>query len=116
MKFMLMVHHKEAEVAKLPPQEIERVVQEHAVFTAALEKAGVLYNEGFRLQPGAEMVRVYQEQGKRTTHDGPHAETKEVVGGFYLLDCKTREEAVEWAERCPMWDSDTLELRPVWEM
>lgn len=119
MKFMLMVHHREDEVMKLPPEEIARVVEAHRAYNQALEKAGVLFNEGFRLRPGAEMVRLYQREGHarpRSTFDGPHPETKEVVGGFYLLECATREEALEWARQCPMWDSDTLELRPVWEM
>lgn len=115
MKFMLMVHNPEAEVAKLPAEEIERIVNAHADYTAALEKAGVKVDRGFRLRPGPEMVRIKQDKGNRSTHDGPHPETKEVVGGFYLLDCETREEAIEWAKKCPMWDCDTLELRPVWE-
>ncbi|MFN7132982.1 MAG: YciI family protein [Myxococcales bacterium] len=118
MKYMLMVHHKEAEVAKLPPEEMDRVVSAHAEYTEALRKAGVLV-QGFRLRPGAEMVRIYQPQGPsgpRTTFDGPHAEMREVVGGYYILDCATREEAVAWSKKCPMWDADTLELRPVWEM
>jgi hypothetical protein len=119
MKYMLMVHNDEAAVAKLPPDEIERVVVAHAAYTEALRRAGVLFYSGHRLRPGAEMVRVRQPRGpngERTAMDGPHTETKEVIGGFYLLDCATKEEAVQWAKQCPMWDSDTLELRPVWDM
>jgi hypothetical protein len=119
MKFMMMVHHKESELAKIPPAEIERVVGAHGDYTKALEKAGLMVSEGFRLRPGVEMVRVTQsggQNGRRAVMDGPHAETREVVGGFYVIECKSREEAIAWAKRCPMWDSDTLELRPVWEM
>ena len=118
MKYVLMVHHNEREVAKLPPDEIGRVVDAHAQYSAELEKAGVKVQFGFRLRPGAEMVRLTQPKGpkaSRAMFDGPHAETKEVVGGFYVIDCATREQALEWARRCPMWDSDVLELRPIWE-
>lgn len=117
MKFMLMVHHKEAEVAKLAPQEIERVVQEHVSYTEALKAAGVLLvaPRGFRLKSGVEMVRVVKTNGAQVALDGPHAETKEVVGSFYLVDCASKAEALGWLKKHPMWDSDTLELREVWD-
>lgn len=118
MRFMLMVHQKESEISKLPPEEIQRVVQGHAEYAAELEKAGVKVGDGFRLRPGPEMVRLTQPTGpkaSRAIFDGPHIETKEVIGGFYILECATREEAIAWSKRCPMWDSDVLELRPIWE-
>lgn len=117
MKFMLMVHHKEAEVAKLAPQEIERVVQEHVGYTEALKAAGVLLvaPRGFRLKSGQEMVRVVKNGANRVSLDGPHAETKEVVGSFYLVDVNSKDEALAWLKKHPMWDSDTLELREVWD-
>lgn len=115
MKFMLMVHHKPAEVMKLPPEEINRVVQEHVGFTEALKAAGVLVvaPRGFRLKSGLEMTRIVSQKGDRITVDGPHPETKEVIGSFYLLDVKSRDEALAWLKRHPMWSSDTLELREV---
>jgi hypothetical protein len=118
MKYVLMVHHREPELEKLSPEEIQRVVSAHDAFSKELEQTGVKVDRGFRLRPGAEMVRLTQPsgpRGRRAIFDGPHVETKEVVGGFYVIDCATREEAMRWAERCPMWDSDVLELRPIWE-
>lgn len=87
MKFILMVHHKEDQVAKLPPDEVMRVVNGHAEYSAALEKAGLKVLQGFRLRPGAEMVRITQSggaKGNRNVFDGPHTESKEVVGGYYV--------------------------------
>ena len=77
-------------------------------------KAAGAYVAGDRLRPGREARRYRQENGKRWLIDGPHPETREVIGGYYLLECKSEEEARAWAEKCPMWDCDVMELRPVW--
>jgi len=60
-------------------------------------------------------VRVVKNGASRVALDGPHAETKEVVGSFYLVDCASKDEALAWLKKHPMWDSDTLELREVWD-
>lgn len=113
MKFMIMVHHNEAKIRELPAAELERVPREHGTYTAELRAAGV-YVGGERLRPGPEARRYRQAEGKRWLIDGPHPETREVVGGYYIIDCADEAEARAWAERCPMWDCDVLELRPVW--
>jgi hypothetical protein len=107
------VHHRLSALGGVGEGEMDRVVKEHDVFTAALKKAGVLVGErGLRLRPPNVMVRL--EQGRGAV-DGPHAETKEVIGGFYVIDVKDRAEAVEWAKRHPTWTADTIEVREVWE-
>jgi hypothetical protein len=113
MKYLVMVHHRVSALPAISEAEAERVVKEHEVFTAALKKAGVLVGErGLRLRPPNAMVRL--EKGRGAV-DGPHTETKEVVGGFYIVDVKDKAEAVEWAKRHPTWSADTVEVREIWE-
>lgn len=118
MKFMLMVHHNQADLPKLTPAEVERVVNEHVGYTEALKAAGVLVvaQRGFRLKAPDEMVRVTKDgKGGLLTVDGPHPETKEVVGSFYLVDVPSKDDALALLKKHPMWATDTLELREVWD-
>jgi hypothetical protein len=69
-----------------------------------------------RLRPDAEGCRVRVKAGQRQVTDGPFAETKEALGGFYLIECDTREEAVEWAKKLPLRDGSFIEVRPIWAM
>ena len=84
-------------------------------FNEELTKAGVLLSlDG--LHPTAKGARVYFSGGKPAVTDGPFAETKEVIGGYWMWQVKSKEEAIEWAKRCPAEEGDTLELRQVFEM
>jgi hypothetical protein len=84
-------------------------------YNEELKKAGVLLAlEG--LHPPASGARVSFKGGKPTAVDGPFAEVKEVLGGYWMIDVRSREEAVEWARRCPAGDSDVIEIRRVHEM
>jgi hypothetical protein len=84
-------------------------------YNEELKKAGVLLAlEG--LHPPASGTRVSFKGGKPTAVDGPFAEVKEVLGGYWMIDVRSREEAVEWARRCPAGDSDVIEIRRVHEM
>lgn len=84
-------------------------------YNQELKKAGVLLAlEG--LHPPASGARVSFKGGKPTAIDGPFAEVKEVLGGYWMIDVRSREEAVEWARRCPAGDSDVIEIRRVHEM
>ena len=81
-------------------------------FNEEMHKAGVLVAaEG--LKPGGKVARVEVKKGKRAVVDGPFAESKELVGGFYIIDVDSREEAIEWALRCPtgLGFDDVLEVR-----
>ena len=80
-----------------------------------LTKAGVLLGlDG--LHPASKGARVSFPGGKATVTDGPFTEAKELVGGYWLIQAKSKEEAVEWATRCPAADGDTIEVRQVYEM
>jgi hypothetical protein len=84
-------------------------------YNEELTKAGVLLAlDG--LHPPGKGARVSFAGGKASTTDGPFAETKEVIGGYWTIDVASKEEAVEWASRCPGADGDTIEVRQVYEM
>src|SRR5207302_1207079 len=81
-------------------------------FNEELVKSGVLL-ELAGLETPSKAARVTFKGGKATVTDGPFAESKEVVGGFWILQCKSKEEAVEWARRCPTPDGDFIEVRKI---
>src|SRR5258706_550410 len=69
-----------------------------------------------RLRPDSDGARVRVKAGHAQVMDGPFAETKEAIGGFYLIDCDTKAEAVEWAKKVPLGDGGFVEVRPIWPM
>lgn len=84
-------------------------------FNDEMEAAGILLTvDG--LHPLSRGARVAFPQGKPTVTDGPFIETKEVLGGFWIIQVKSKQEAVEWAQRCPAAAGDVIELREIWEM
>ncbi len=84
-------------------------------FNEQLVQAGVLLAAD-GLHPPTEGARVRRTGGKPVVTDGPFAEAKEVVGGYWILDVKDKAEAVEWASRCPLTEGDMIEVRRVYEM
>jgi hypothetical protein len=112
MRFMLLMIPKgfENQVPGVPLDQ-ERVA-EMGRFNESLQKAGVLLAlDG--LHPPSMGARVSFKGGKPTVVDGPFAEAKEVLGGYWMLEVRTREEAIEWAKRCPAADNETVEVRQV---
>ncbi|HET9729050.1 MAG TPA: YciI family protein [Acidimicrobiia bacterium] len=90
-------------------------VAEMSKFNQELSNAGVLLAlDG--LHPASEAVHVSFSNGKPKVIDGPFAEAKEVVGGYWILQCKSKEEAVEWARRCPVFNDATIEIRQIMEL
>jgi hypothetical protein len=114
MKFMVMVKaDKNSEAGVMPS---EQLLAEMGKFNEALVKAGVLLAaEG--LHPSSKGARVKFSGSKRTVVDGPFAETKELVAGFWMLQVKSKEEAIEWIKRCPnpMEGESEIEIRQVFE-
>ena len=90
-------------------------VSEMSRYNEELTKAGVLLAlDG--LQPASKGARVSFPGRKATVTDGPFSEAKEVIGGYWLIQAKSKEEAVAWASRCPAGDGDVIEVRQVYEM
>jgi hypothetical protein len=114
MRYLLLIGSDKA--AAPPPQsEMGAIVQGHVQVADDLRKAGKMV-VGERLRPDGEGSRVRVKAGQRQVMDGPFTETKEALGGFYLIECDSREEAVEWAKRLPLREGGFVEVRPVWAM
>ena len=112
MRFMILVKaNKDSEAGVLPD---EKILTEMGKFNQQLEKAGVLLAaEG--LQASSKGARVKFSGGKRTVTDGPFAETKELVAGFWLWQVTSKEEAIAWVKRAPFGDGVEIEIRQVFE-
>jgi hypothetical protein len=115
MRFlMLMIPGSLEDPADWGPPPAEKV-EEMMKYNEELTKAGVLLAlDG--LQPPSKGARVTRSGGQVKATDGPFAEAKEVIGGYWIIQAKSREEAVEWASRCPLDEGDVIEVRQVFEM
>ena len=112
MRFMVIVKaNKDSEAGVLPDQKI---LAEMGKFNEELVKAGVML-AGEGLQPSSKGARVRFQGNKRTVIDGPFAETKELVAGFWLWQVKSKQEAIEWLKRAPFEDGAEVEIRQVFE-
>jgi hypothetical protein len=112
MRFMVIVKADEhTEAGVLPSREI---LDTMGKFNEELVKAGVML-AGEGLQPSSKGARVKFEGKKRTVTDGPFAEAKELVAGFWLWQCKSKEEAIEWLKRAPFDGGTEVEIRQVFE-
>ena len=115
MRFLLMIFDDHAEWAKVAPAAMERVMQTHAQLKADLEAQGKWIGCD-RLHPGSEAATVRVRDERRVVSDGPFTETKEVMGGFYLIKCDSKAEAIEWAKRLPLAEGrSSVEVRPIWD-
>jgi hypothetical protein len=112
MRFMMIVKAtKESEAGVLPT---EQQLADMAKYNEELVKAGVLL-AGEGLQASSKGARVRFNGAKRTVIDGPFTETKELIAGFWLIQAKSREEAIEWAKRVPFQEGE-VEIRQVFEL
>jgi hypothetical protein len=115
MRFMLLIGSDDKTAPPPPPAEMTAIIQGHVRVAEELRAAGKMVG-GERLRPDSEASRVRVKAGHRQVMDGPFAETKEALGGFYLIECDTREEAVEWAKKIPLGEGSFVEVRPIWQM
>jgi hypothetical protein len=115
MRFMMLMIPKGYETAEpgtMPPADR---VGEMMKYNEALQKAGVLLAlDG--LHPPSMGARVFFAGGKPLVTDGPFTEAKEVIGGYWMIEAKSKAEAVEWAKRCPAGENEVIEIRQVQEM
>ena len=114
MKFMIMVKATQDSEAGVMPSE--KLLAEMGKFNEELVKAGVML-AGEGLHPSSKGARVRFSGAKRSVIDGPFAETKELVAGFWIWQVKSKEEAIEWVKRCPnpMPGESEIEIRQVFE-
>jgi hypothetical protein len=115
MRFMILIKAtKNSEAGAMPSQDLLAAMMK---YNEDLVNAGIML-AGEGLQPSSKGVRVRFDGAKRTVSDGPFAETKELVAGFWLWQCKSKEEAIEWVKRCPNpmpGEVSEIEIRQVFE-
>jgi hypothetical protein len=115
MRFMMLVIPKNYETAPPDAMPDAKAVERMMKYNEDLAKAGILLSlDG--LTPPSAGVRVSFMAGKPKVTDGPFAEAKECVGGYWMIQVKSRDEAIEWAKRAPMGDNEIIEVRRVQEM
>ena len=115
MQYLLMLYADQAGWSKLTPAEQEQGAAAYSAYTGALTKAGVLQGAN-RLRPTTAATTVRMANGKAQVLDGPYAESKEQLGGYYLIDVPDLDAAISWAARCPAASHGVVEVRPIWAM
>ncbi|GLS31678.1 Uncharacterized conserved protein [Mesorhizobium albiziae] len=113
MQYMLLIYGTETTTTPVPKEAIAQMSAGYAAYTQAMKKAGV-WVSGDRLKPTQLATSVRVADGKTNVLDGPYADTKEQLGGYYLIDVPDMDQAIAWAARCPGASTGTLEVRPVW--
>ena len=115
MKYLLMIWNNESEIANAPDSEMAPRLAAYRAYGEAMSKAGVVQG-GNRLRPSDTATTVRVRDGKTQVLDGPYAETKEQLGGYFLIDAPDLDSALSWAARCPGASHGVMEVRPIWEM
>ena len=110
MRYLVLLYADESGFAKLSPEEMKSALASFAKYNEQLAKAGVLVH-GEQLKPSAQAKSLRMKDGKVATTDGPFTESKEQLGGYYVLDVRDEREALDWARRCPIIYSGTVEVR-----
>jgi hypothetical protein len=112
MKYMLLLLGDESRWGEMSEDEARAATKAYADYSREVIEAGV-FVAGEGLQPSATATTLRVAGSERVLSDGPFAETKEQVGGFYVLDCKDLDEALDWASKIPTAKSGCVEVRPV---
>jgi hypothetical protein len=115
MKYMLLIYSNEGGLQGASTEQADQMLAAYGAYTQAMQKAGVLAG-GDRLRPSVTASTVRVINGKTKVLDGPYADTKEQLGGFYMIDVPDLDAALSWAARCPGASHGTLEVRPIWQM
>ena len=115
MQYMLLIYSDESARETMGKEQVNQMMAAYGAYTEAMRKAGVM-SAGDRLQPAATATTVRVKGGKTEVLNGPYAETKEQLGGYYIIDVPDLDAALSWAARCPGASGGTLEVRPVWAM
>ena len=115
MRYLLMICTDETADQASSPDEQAATLAEYGAFTEEMGRRGVLQG-GERLRWTSDATTVRVRDGEIVTSDGPFAETKEQVGGYFVVDCKDLDEAIEVAAKIPGAKHGSIEVRPIWEM
>ncbi|HZP78753.1 MAG TPA: YciI family protein [Pseudolabrys sp.] len=115
MNYMLLIYGNEANMLSASKETVTQTLAAYSAYTEALKQAGVLVG-GNRLRPTSSASSVRVGNGKTQVLDGPYAETKEQLAGYYMINVPDLDNALSWAARCPGAERGTIEVRPLWEM
>ena len=114
MRYLLLIYQEEAAHAQLSQEQLGAEYEAYNAFGTEVQKRGVFLN-GEALMPISSATTVRVRNGKTLTVDGPFAETKEQLGGYYLLKCRDLDEAIEFAAKIPAAPDGSIEIRPIME-
>jgi hypothetical protein len=115
MKYLLLIYDEEKNFEKMTEAEMRKMVSDYGQFTQGIQASGH-FQAAARLQPTAAATSVRIRDGKRVVTDGPFAETREQLGGYYLIEAKDLDEAIGIAAKIPSARRGTVEVRPQMEM
>jgi hypothetical protein len=113
MKYLLLIYGNEAAMAAASQADAAKMTGAYMAYTEAMKTAGV-YVGGERLRPTNAATTVTGANGKTKVLNGPYAETKEQLGGYYMIDVPDLDAALSWAQRCPGAARGSIEVRPIW--
>ncbi|WP_280153355.1 YciI family protein [Piscinibacter sp. XHJ-5] len=113
MEYLLMPINDSSAFAALSPSQQREGIAAYAAFMEAMGKAGVL-RDAKRLRPAETATTVRIRSGKSEVQNGPYAETREQLGGYFLIDVPDLDAALAWAARCPAASHGAVEVRPIW--
>jgi hypothetical protein len=115
VNYMLLIYQSEAGFAKATKADFDQMMAAYGAYTQAMVKAGVL-KAGDPLAPSTSATTVRLDGGKQKVLNGPYAETKEQLGGYYIIDVPDLDAAISWAARCPGANGGVMEVRPIGAM
>ncbi len=115
MQYLLMIHSDEKAMQSAPKDAIASMMAAYGAYTQAMKEGGA-YIGGERLQPSSTATVVRKANGKTQVLNGPYAEVKEQLGGYYVIEAPDLDAAIGWAARCPGAQTGAIEVRPIWPM
>lgn len=115
MQYMLMAYLDQSAWPKMTKTQQEEGMAAYAAYAEALTKAGIVKGSN-RLRPTTDATVVRIAGGKQQVIDGPYADSKEQLGGYFLIDVPDLDAAISWAARCPAAAHGAVEVRPIWDM
>lgn len=114
MRYIILIYSDESGADQVTEAQFAEVMGAYNAYTADMQAKGV-FEAGEALHPTRTATTVRVQGGKRMTTDGPFAETKEALGGYYVIKCNNLDEAIDWAAKCPGAMTGSIEVRPIME-
>ena len=115
MQYLLMIHGDESAMQQARKEDMQGMLAAYGAYTQAMKEAGV-HRGGERLHPSSNATVVRAQNGKTSVLNGPYAEIKEQLGGYYVIEAADLDAAIGWAARCPGAQFGAIEVRPIWPM